>query len=362
MDYKTVFKDKLNKLLFLEVDWEGFKKNTNISERVSLKTRDLYVPISSKYITSNVNDEIKISNLPIYYFIEGMLTALGADENLTYSEDYIIVLNNIKESEECGRALVANRINDDELVDAYLLIRGLYLASGNEEYYKKLLLVGEAIREGDSSFGDILLQNIEEGKVEFQMLPDPHLYSALILKAKGDYAGAKVEINEYVNKGGEISEDIKIVMNDIENVTSYENAIDMLDKSPEKSIGIFLSLIDKFEKNPLLYYYLAVAYRKIENFEKAIYYLNESLNIESGILEVVNELGVNYACIGDFEQAIRYFKKGFEASKDIEICTNIVMCYLNLGNQKEAKLHLEIARKLNPEDEIVQKIDRMLTK
>jgi tetratricopeptide (TPR) repeat protein len=136
----------------------------------------------------------------------------------------------------------------------------------------------------------------------------------------------------------------------------------MLDKSPEKSIGIFLSLIDKFEKNPLLYYYLAVAYRKIENFEKAIYYLNESLNIESGILEVVNELGVNYACIGDFEQAIRYFKKGFEASKDIEICTNIVMCYLNLGNQKEAKLHLEIARKLNPEDEIVQKIDRMLTK
>ncbi|MDS0527283.1 hypothetical protein NNC19_16455 [Clostridium sp. SHJSY1] len=362
MDYKAIFKDRLNKLLFLEVNWEGFKKGTNIPERVTLKTKDLYVPISSKYITSNVNDEIKISNLPIYYLIEGMLTALGADENLIYSEDYIIVLNNIKESEECGKALVANRIKEDQLIDAYLLIRGLYLSSGNEEYYKKLLLVGEAIREGDSAFDDILMQNIEEGKIEFSNLPDPYLYEGIILKAKGDYASAKISINEYVNRGGDVSEEVKIIINDIENVTSYEKAIEMLDNSPEKSIGIFLSLIDKFQENPLLYYYLAVAYRKIENYEKAIYYLNESLNIESGILEVVNELGVNYACIGDFEQAIRYFKKGFEASKDIEICTNIVMCYINLGNEKEAKLHLEIAKKLNPEDEVVQQIERMMAK
>ena len=57
MDYKSVFKEKLSKLLFLEIDWNGFKKNTNIPEVVKLKTKDLYIPISSKYITSNVEDE-----------------------------------------------------------------------------------------------------------------------------------------------------------------------------------------------------------------------------------------------------------------------------------------------------------------
>ena len=86
------------------------------------------------------------------------------------------------------------------------------------------------------------------------------------------------------------------------------------------------------------------------------------MNIESGILEVINELGVNYACLGDFETAIKYFKKGFEASKDVEICTNIVMCYLNLGDKENAKLHLDIAKKLNSEDEVVVELDRILAK
>ena len=362
MDYKSVFKEKLSKLLFLEIDWEGFKKGTNIPEVVKLKTKDLYIPISSKYITSNVEDELKIRNLPIYYFIEGMLTALGADSNISYSEDYIIILNNIKESEKCGKALVASLVNEHKLVDAYLIIKGLYLATGNEEYYKKLLLVGETLREDYIAFSEILLEDIEEGKKEFINMPDPYLYKAIVLKSRDDYQGAKVEINEYVNKGGEVTDDIKTIMKDIDNVSAYEKAIEMLDEKPEKAIGTLLGLLEHFDKNPLLYYYIAIGYRKLENYEKAIYYLNESLAIESGILEVVNELGINYACLGDYEEAIKCFKKGFEASRDVEICTNIIMCYLNLGDEENAKLHLDIAKKLNPDDEIVQKIERMFIK
>lgn len=362
MDYKAVFKDKLSKLLFLEVNWEGFKRNIGIDGRVDIKTKDLYMPIDSKYITNNVNDELRISNLPIYYFIEGMLMALGADKNISYTEDYIIILNNIKESEECGKSLVANRIKEDILDEAYILLRGLYISTGNDEYYKKLLLVGEALREKDSGFVNVLLEDIEEGKVEFDSLPEPYLYTAIILKSKEDYAGAKVAINEYLNKGGEKTKEIETIIEDIENVTDYEKAINIIDEKPEKTIAILLDLKEKFEKNPLLYYYLAVAYRKLENHEKAIYYLNESLDIESGILEVINELGINYACIGDYSDAIKYFKKAFEASKDIEICTNIVMCYLNMGNEKEALLHLDIAKKINPQDEIVQQIERQFLK
>ena len=362
MDYKAVFKEKLSKLLFLEVDWDGFKRSTKIPQNISLKTKDLYIPISSKYITNNVNNEIKINNLPIYYFIEGMLIALGADEKLSYSQDYITVLNNIKESEECGRGLVANRIKEDNLIDAYLLIKGLFLLTGNEEYYKKLLLVGEALIENDSAFGDILLKDIEVGKEEFNKMSEPYLYKALFLKKKGDYTGAKVEINQYLNKGGEVTLEIKEIIRDIDNIATYEEAIELLDKSPEKAIGMLSGLTESFNKNPLIYYYLAVANRKIENYEKAIYYLNESLAIETGILEVITELGINYACLGIYENAIKYFKKGFEASKDVETCTNIVMCYLNMGNEKEAKLNFEIAKRLNPEDEIVQQIDRMFAK
>ena len=69
---------------------------------------------------------------------------------------------------------------------------------------------------------------------------------------------------------------------------------------------------------------------------------------------------MNYACVGEYEEAIKYFKKAFEASKEVEICTNIVMCYINLGDKENANLNLDIAKKLDPEDEIVKEIDAML--
>lgn len=362
MDYNAVFKEKLNKLLFLEVDFEGFKKNVHLPQSLKHKCKDLYMPISSEYVAKNANNKLMINNLPIYYFIEGMLIALGADRQLSYCEDYIVILNNISESEECGKSLVANRIKEEKYTDAYLLVKGLFLFTGNEEYYNKLLLIGEKLTEDDKGFKDFLLADIEEGKKEFVNNPEPYLYHAILLRNEGDFAGANVQIHEYINKGGEVTKEIEQMTIDIEHIAEYDKAVEELETKPEKSIKTFLSLIDVFDKNPLLYYYLAVGYRNLQNHEKAIYYLNESLSIESGILEVVNELGINYACLGKYEEALKYFRKAFEASRDVEICTNIVMCYMNLGDLEQAKLHLEIAKKLKPDDEIVKQLEEMLKK
>lgn len=360
MNYKDLIKEKLAKLLFLEIDWEKFKVSVGIPSNIKLKTKDIYIPISSKYVADNAMDSIKVKNLPIYYFIEGMLIALGADKNLSYTEDYIIIFNNLKDSESCGRSLVADSIKKDDLLEAYIILKGLYLATGDEEYLKKQLLVAESIREKDSGFTSILLSDCDEATEEFDDMPEPYLYRAVCYKEKSDIQKAKVEINEYLRLGGETNEEIKVIINDINNLSSYEKAIENIDEDPAKSIGTFLSLLEQFDKNPLLYYYLAVAYRKLDNYEKAIYYLNESLNLESGIAEVINELGINYACLGDYDTALTYFKKVFEASKDVEACTNIIMCYIKLGDKEQARLNLDIAKKLDPTDEIVCDLDRML--
>ena len=121
-----------------------------------------------------------------------------------------------------------------------------------------------------------------------------------------------------------------------------------------------MNLLNEFEENPLIYYYLGIGFRKIQNYDKSIYYLEESIRKESGILEVVVELGLNYACVQQYEKAIELFKKAFEASRDVEICTNIIMCYININDIENAKLHLDIAKNLNPEDEIVKEIEQIL--
>ena len=362
MDYNAVFKEKLGKLLFLEMNKEGFKESINMPSYVNFKNEDLYLPISPDYITSNVNNEVKIKNLPIYYFIEGMFFALGVDEKLKFNEDYETILTYIKDTENCIKSIISKKIKNDLMIDAYLLLKGFYRYSKDIDIMKKLLLVGENIREKDSTFKEVLLKDIEYCETNILKVPEAYLYKTLILKDDGDFKGAKVSINEYLNKGGEVTEDIKIVIDDITNVSNYEIAIEHLNDNPSKTIELLLKLVEKFEKNPLIYYYLGVAYRRLENYEKAIYYLNESLQKESGIYEVVVELGINYACINDFESAIRYFKKAFEVTKEVEVCTNIVMCYINLNNLEEAKLHLNIAKKLSPEDEVVKDLEKMLNK
>lgn len=362
MDYNTVIKERLAKLLFLEINQKVFKEIIKIPEYVEFTNKDLYIPISHKYITENIQDEIRIKNLPIYYFIEGMFFSMGADENLRFNEDYETILTYITDTEACIKSLIAKNIKEDDLIDAYILLKGFYRFSKDKEVMKKLLLVGETIREKDKSFKEILLKDIEYCENHLLKIREAYLYKALILKDENDYEGAKVAINEYVNNGGQVNDEIEILIDDINNVSNYEKAIDYLDKDVAKAIKIFVDLLEKFPENPLIYYYLAVAYRKLENYEKAIYYLNESLEIETGIYEVIVELGINYACLNQFEEAIKYFKKAFEATKEVEICTNIVMCYLNMNKIEEAKIHLELAKKINPEDEIVKELEKILVK
>ena len=40
----------------------------------------------------------------------------------------------------------------------------------------------------------------------------------------------------------------------------------------------------------------------------------------------------------------------------------MIMCYINLKDMKNAKLHLAIAKELNPEDEIVKEIENLISK
>lgn len=360
MDYNAVFKEKLGKLLFLEIDSKGFKESVKIPSHVEFKNKDLYIPISPEHLTKNVENEIALKNLPIYYFIEGMFFAMGADKNLRFNEDYETILTYIKDTEICIRSVISKKIKEDKLIDAYILLKGYYNYSKDKDIMEKLLMVGETLREKDGAFKDILLEEIQYSIDNNLKIKEAYLYKALILKDANDFKGARHFINEYKNLGGEITDEIEILIEDINNISSYEEAIENINIDPVKTIKGLVDLLEKFEDNPLIYYYLAVAYRKLENYEKAIYYLNESMQRESGIYEVIVELGINYACLNDFESALSYFRKAFEVRKEVEVCTNIVMCYLNINDIEQAKLHLEIAKKLDKDDEIVNEIDRML--
>ena len=66
------------------------------------------------------------------------------------------------------------------------------------------------------------------------------------------------------------------------------------------------------------------------------------------------ELGVCFAYIGDFEQALEFYMGALNLEKNsVEILNNISIVYLNMGDIKKAKEFISYAKELAVNDEIV---------
>ncbi|MDF2883438.1 MAG: capsular biosynthesis protein [Clostridiaceae bacterium] len=356
MDIKSQFSSKLSNLLFLEISKSKIQQlfNIKVENNVSL-------PIKSGILIEKIKSGENLDTIPLTYFIEGMFFVLGVDEEFKFNNIYIEMIDSVFESKVFIKGVIAEEINKKNYEDAYILLKGLCSVEENKENYDKLLLLIEHLRKIESSLLDEELEQIDRAK-KISGCILPFLYEAVINSEKGDLTKAFLSINEYISKGGKETAEVTELKNSIKDALDFKNGCESVNENPTEALKSLLPLIDNYGNNANLYYYIAVAYRNLQNYEKAIYYLNESVSIDSSIVEVINELGVNFASLGDFPKAIAYFRKAFEATRSVEICTNLIMCYLNSGDLKQAKAHLDIAEKLDAEDEVVKDLKKILDK
>lgn len=354
MDINARFKSKLSNLLFLEIE-----KKRGISIFKTNMNEDIYMPIATENVIQKVNNGEKVENIPIAFFIEGMFFVLGADKEFRFNEVYKKIIKNVPESVEFIKGRIAEKVKNKNYEDAYILLKGLNTVENSIEIYDKLIMLLENLKLSDKAYEEEELKIIDESK-QIEDYANPYLYEAFIKKDKGDYDGALFCINTYTSKGGEETAEITEFKNSLKIVLNYDQAKKLVYEEPEKALAILIPLINELGNNSEIYYYIALGYRILENYDKAIYYLEKSLEIDNSYPEVFNELGINYASLENFESAVLYFRKVFEVTKSIEVCTNLVMCYLNIGNYDQAKMHLEIAKKLDSKDEIVIQLENMM--
>nr|WP_206427336.1 tetratricopeptide repeat protein [Clostridium rectalis] len=355
MEIKPHFTEKLSELLFVEVSKKKIKEifKTDLN-------KEIYMPIKSSDIVENVKEKENIDAIPISYFIEAMYYVMGADEKFKFNDAYGQLLKNIDESSKFIKGKIYKLIEKKNYEEAYLLLKGLCNIETEEENFEKLLMLADKLRNLDKRYKDEELQLIETYKKKFEEAATPYAYESIIKKDLQDFQGALFSLNNYIARGGEETSQITDMKIWLKGIVNYDRGKELLNEDPEGALKLLIPLIKEFEEDAVLYYYIAVGYRMLQNYEKAIYYLNESISIDSSIVEVINELGINYASLGDFNKAIAFLRKAFEATKSIEICTNLVMCYLNAGKLEDAKMHLTIAKKLDPEDEIVLELESIL--
>lgn len=357
MNFNEYSKEKLAKLLFVEVDASGFLQAIGADNKKE-EIKELYIPIDPVNLNKDVKSGLKLDKLPINYFVEGMFYALGGDKNLRFNNDYKKIILHINDSEKIVKSLIAKQINDNQLEDALILLLGLFEYKIDKDIYEKALLICETLREANHEYNDLQLELSDKAKILFEQEAFPYLYSALAYKDKDKLSNAIIEINEYLRLGGEKDSNIEVLFEEISDANSYEEGKEALLENPTKALTKLLPLADKFEEDAILKYYIATCYRRLGNFEKAIYYLQESQSLDTNIVEVVNELGINYASLADYDNAISCFRKAFEATKDVEICTNLIMCYVHNNDLENAKKHLKLAEAINKDDEIVKEIKK----
>lgn len=353
---KSYFSERLSSVLFLEINKNKLMRLFNV-----FLEENANMPIKSSKLITEIKAGNNLNEISINNFLEGMFYVLGIDENFKYNPIYIDMLVNFNGSIPFIKNLVFNEIKSENYEDAYIFIKGLVNVEKNEENYEKLISLAEILREKDKGFTNEELGVITKAK-ELENFPVPFLYEALIKKDNGDFEEALFSINTYISKGGIKTSEVIELMHSLKNIVNYEEGKNILYEDPDKALKLLIPLLEEYGDNAALYFNIAVGYRILENYEKAIYYLNEALEIDDALVEVVNELGINYASLGDFDKAILYLRKAFEATKSVEICTNLIMCYIDAGDLKQAKNHLEIAKKLDSKDEIVVKLAALLDK
>jgi len=353
MNIKTYFSEKLSALLFLEI-----KKNSKINDIVILD--DIYFPLRTNEIIQKLKKKEDFDNIPVNLFIEGMFYVLGADERFKYNEDYKKIINSVPNSTEFIKGVIFKEIKNENYEEAYIILKGLLTIDESCDNYDKIFLLVDKLRADNIMFKDEELKLVENAK-NITNYSKPYLYEALVFNSEREHELALLALRNYITYGGEQTIDVIELKNSLETITNFQKAKELVPTQPKEALKILIPLMDQLGDSPDIYYQSAVAYRILQNYEKAIYYLNEAVAIDSDVIEVINEFGINYACLENYEMAIQYFRKAFEVTKSIEICTNLVMCYLNVKNLEQARIHLDIAKKIDAKDEIVLQLEKLFT-
>lgn len=356
MNIKAKLKNKLSELLFLEMKKERINSifDTNIHSMESM-----YLPIIADNIINKVKNGQDANSIPIGHFLEGMVYVLGADGNFKFNESYKQFIVNTEKSIEYIKGRIAQNVKLQKYEEAYILLKGLLEIEETKEIYEKLIHLLENLRETNNEYIEEEIEIIEKAK-GITNFPLPYYYEGIIKNQKGDFQGALVSIENYLLNGGKETNEVLELKSSLKLLQDYRKGKELVYEEPEKALAILLPLQEEMGDNSEIYYYIAVSYRVLENYNKSIYYLERSIELDSSFPEAFNEMGINYACLEDFNAAIKFFRKVFEVTKSIEVCTNLIMCYININDYKQAKVHLEIAKKLDSQDEIVKQLEVIL--
>lgn len=355
----VTFTDKLKGLLFLEFNKDQAAAVFGVPELESVPG-DLYIPINPEFLIKEINEANPLSQLPLAEFIIGMAYCLGADPNFKYGDSYVLILKGFAPAPGMIKHKAAELVKQGKRSEVFILLAGLYEAAGDEEIETALLTLREELALKDIAYGDNVLHLADTAIANGNN--HGRLIKGSILRLLGKIGEALSFFRDYVANGGEETPELAEVMEGLDRTDTLDSGYALVHDKPAEALETLLPLYKSESSNPRYLYHLALAYRNLGNHDKAIYYLEEGRLLDNAYLDILNELGINYAMLDDQRTAEAYFRKVYEASGDIAPLTNLIICLFDQGKAEEGRQLFEIAQKKLPGDEILAEIKKIYLK
>ena len=358
------FIKKTDKISFVEL-----RTGSNIRIRDYTIDEDLPLPIIIDTLIGEIQkgdiyDEIKVSHI-----IDGIIFILGIDIDFKYKEEYIKLLYEY-----------------DPNIEDYIMYKGFkYIEAENLEYgavfFRSLVNINNKNINGIFNYA-LSLESLSikfaemgdaEKSVEFLLESTRRLESILDIsedfplvyyklgyhyKNYEQFVKAKLIWEKYLNIGKdleriqEIREQIELIDDDAD---FEEGVISLSNGEYSLALEKLLGLCSKYKESGNIFYLAGLAYKSLGDYENAIDYFYEAIDLDFQDVNVYNELGICLFALGYVYEAIDIFDTGIELNQtDYRIIFNRGLVYLQLGDTEKARADIETAYRLNPNDTAVK--------
>jgi len=355
-----VLKDKTDEVVFVEIKDTAQGMFGEIKLPVNTP-----VPFMTRDMVSKVSGS-QSADIALPSIMEAMVHIIGIDTKFPYKETYIEFLKSLDPNFEkriltdaLGLAHAEDKVNAIVRLRAYLQINDQDI----DALYNIARLCEDVAVENEKDENNYkLFMTVARKALEMTLDIDPQFALAgyhLGFHYVNDQTYGRAEaIWSKAMQSDILSDDQKLeIINTLKNIDAkleYEKGYKLIIEGfSDQGLEHLAPLLEDYPEWWNLMFFVGLAYRQKEMYEEALHYYLQSLQLNTGNLDTMNEIGICYMTMGRYDDAERYFKEALKLKKDNhEILCNLGILNIQRQDYYTALDMIEKAVELEPHDEI----------
>lgn len=360
IELEPILREETNRVVFIELkEGKSFKFKNAVLES------GLPIPLEVDAMVQKANQSDPVADLKVSSIIAGMTLILGADCHFPYKDAYISFLMGMDEM--MGEKTLRHGFDfagKRRYMEALLYFKASLVMMGEElntlyAYAKcceDLASVNAHEPEKEKMFMKEAFEVFMHMTTLFPDSPYAYYHLGFHFSQQKAYVVAKQMWEKAISMGMPAEKKMEILerIEAIEDKVSYEEGYQLvLEGFPDEGLVKLLPLVDANPDWWNLHFFIGVAYRQMEDYEKALEAFDRVLGINTGQIETMNEVGLCYMALEAFEQSVKYFKEAVKMSpQNSELLSNLAIAYFYTGQNQLAIDTIERAVSENPGDEL----------